>query len=160
MSHLSQTVHIDADREIVFDLLADPDRAPEWQGLVTDVRDVRGAPGTVGSTVTWLLRVSGRQLDARWTITGAERPVRLESHGTTTGGWARSTIELRPSGTGTTLVAAVDYELPGDILGGFLGLLTGNAIEREFRRSYWRLKGLAEAAAAEQRMAGEAEAAN
>ncbi len=43
----------------------------------------------------------------------------------------------------------MEYELPGEIVGSLFGMLTGNRIEREFRRSYEQLKRILEPGAAE-----------
>jgi uncharacterized membrane protein len=63
------------------------------------------------------------------------------------GGWARWTTVIEPDGDGSRLRVTLEYELPGEIVGSLFGMLTGNRIEREFRRTYERLKGLAETAA-------------
>ncbi len=153
MSHLTLTLRVAAEPEIVFDLLADPERAADWQELVVASTDIAGTPGTGDSRATWLVRIHGRELRVAWAVAAADRPHRLEAVATSDGGWARTVTTLAAVPDGTDLTVTIDYQLPGAILGGFLGLLTGNAIEREFHHSYWRLKGMAEALAIEARLA-------
>jgi hypothetical protein len=62
------------------------------------------------------------------------------------GGWARWTTMIEPDGDGSRLRVTLEYELPGEIVGSLFGMLTGNRIEREFRRTYEGLKHLAETA--------------
>ena len=40
MSHLSTTLRIAASPVLVFDLIADPARSPEWQTLVAEMGDI------------------------------------------------------------------------------------------------------------------------
>ena len=43
---------------------------------------------------------------------------------------------------------SLEYELPGEIVGSLFGMLTGNRLEAEFKRTYANLKRIAEEAAA------------
>jgi hypothetical protein len=55
---------------------------------------------------------------------------------------------IEPSGSGCELQVSLEYELPGEIVGSLLGLLTGNRLAREFRRTYDTLKHVIETGAA------------
>ena len=144
MSHLSTTVRIEAPAAVVFDLIADPARSPEWQTLLAEMGDIAGRPGGIGSSFVGFYKVAGRKLASRFVVTAAERPRIFQVNGTTSGGWARWTTMLEPDGSGCTIEVRLEYELPGEIVGSLFGLLTGNRIEREFRRTYENLKRLAE----------------
>jgi ribosome-associated toxin RatA of RatAB toxin-antitoxin module len=144
MSHLSTTVRIEAPAAVVFDLIADPARSPEWQTLLAEMGDIAGRPGGIGSSFVGFYKVAGRKLASRFVVTAAERPRIFQVNGTTSGGWARWTTMLEPDGSGCTIEIRLEYELPGEIVGSLFGLLTGNRIEREFRRTYENLKRLAE----------------
>ena len=144
MSHLSTTVRIEAPAAVVFDLIADPARSPEWQTLLAEMGDIAGRPGGIGSSFVGFYKVAGRKLASRFVVTAAERPRIFQVNGTTSGGWARWTTMLEPDGSGCTIEVRLEYELPGEIVGSLFGLLTGNRIEREFRRTYANLKRLAE----------------
>jgi ribosome-associated toxin RatA of RatAB toxin-antitoxin module len=144
MSHLSTTLRIEAPAVAVFDLIADPARSPEWQTLLADMGDIAGRPGGIGSSYVGYYKVAGRKLASRFVVTAAERPRLLQVNGTTSGGWARWTTMIEDHGTACQVQVGLEYELPGEIVGSLFGLLTGNRIEREFRRTYDNLKHLAE----------------
>lgn len=148
MSHLTAHLRVRVPPETVFDLVADPARAPEWQSLVASVRDPTGVSGTVGSAFTGVIEVAGRAIQARFLVTAASRPHRFEVTATTAGGWARTTVAIAPDGSGSAVEVRLDYELAGETLGGLLGMLTGNAIEREFLTTVRRLATVAEATVA------------
>jgi ribosome-associated toxin RatA of RatAB toxin-antitoxin module len=147
MSHLSTTLAVDAPATAVYDLIADPARSPEWQTLLAEMGAISGRPGGIGSSYVGYYRVAGRKLASRFVVTAAERPTLLQVNGTTTGGWTRWTTTIEPDGNRSRLRISLDYELPGEIIGSLFGMLTGNRIEREFRRTYDRLKRLAESSA-------------
>ena len=144
MSHLSTVLVVDAPAVTVFDIVADPTRSPEWQTLLADMGQITGRPGGVGSSYVGHYRVAGRRLAARFIVTAAERPTLHQVAGTTTGGWARWTTMIDPRGAQCEMRVSLEYELPGEIVGSIFGMLTGNRIELEFRRTYDHLKELAE----------------
>jgi hypothetical protein len=144
MSHLSTSLRIEAPPPAVFDMIADPARSPEWQTLFVEMGDIAGRPGGIGSSFVGFYRVAGRKLAGRFIVTAAERPRTFQVNGTTTGGWARWTTMIEPDGPASRVSVKLEYELPGEIVGSLFGLLTGNRIEREFRRTYDNLKRLIE----------------
>jgi ribosome-associated toxin RatA of RatAB toxin-antitoxin module len=144
MSHLSTTLRIEAPATAVWDLIADPARSPEWQTLLADMDEIAGRAGGIGSSFVGFYKVAGRKLASRFVVTAAERPAMLQVNGTTGGGWARWTTMIDDHGTACEIHVRLEYELPGEIVGSLFGLLTGNRIEREFRRTYVNLKALAE----------------
>jgi Polyketide cyclase / dehydrase and lipid transport len=144
MSHLSTVLVVDAPAVTVFDIVADPARSPEWQTLLVDIGEIAGRPGGVGSSYLGHYRVAGRRLAGRFVVTAAERPRLHQLAGTTTGGWARWTTEIEPRGGACELRIVLEYELPGEIVGSLFEMLAGNRVEQEFRRTYARLKEVAE----------------
>jgi hypothetical protein len=148
MSHLSTTLRIEATAASVFDLIAAPARSPEWQSLFVEMGEIAGRAGGIGSSFVGYYRVAGRKLGARFVVTAAERPTLFQVNGTTTGGWARWTTMLEPLGGACEIQVSLEYELPGEIVGSILGILTGNRVEREFRKTYDNLKRIAETQAA------------
>jgi len=147
LSHLSTTLVVDAPAVTLFDIVADATRNPEWQTLLAEMGDIAGRPGGVGSSYVGYYRVAGRRLVARFVVTAAERPTLHQVSGTTTGGWARWTTLIEPRGGQCEVRVTLEYELPGEIVGSIVRKLTGNRIEQEFRRTYDRLRELAEGAA-------------
>jgi ribosome-associated toxin RatA of RatAB toxin-antitoxin module len=151
MSHLSTTIRVEAPAEVVFDIVADPVRGPEWQTLISELGEVSGRPGGVGSSYTGYYKVAGRRLEGRFVVTAANRPTLHQAAGTTRGGWARWTTKIEPLEGGASEVhVSLEYELPGEVLGSLFGMLSGNRLEQEFKRTYANLKRLAEATAAHQ----------
>ena len=148
MSHLSTTLHVDARPEIVFDLIADPSRSPEWQKLNVELGEISGRPGGVGSSYSGYYHVAGRRIEARFVVTAAERPEIYQVAGTARGGWARWTTFVEPGEGGADVRVSLEYELPGEIVGSLLGLLTGSRLQDAINRTYAELKNVAEADAA------------
>lgn len=147
MSHLTTALRIEASPAAIFDLIADPARSPEWQTLLVEMGEIAGRSGGIGSSFVGYYRVAGRRLAARFIVTAADRPLLLQVNATTSGGWARWTTMLEPAGRACNVRVELEYELPGEIVGSLFGLLTGNRLERELRRTYENLKRLAEAPA-------------
>lgn len=145
MSHLSTTIHVEASPEIVFDLIADPSRASEWQTLLADMGEISGRPGGVGSSYSGFYRVAGRRIEARFVVTAADRPRIHQAAGTARGGWVRWTTFIDPAGGGADVRVSLEYELPGEIVRSVLGALTGSRLQRAFHRTYQNLKRVAEA---------------
>lgn len=148
MSHLSTTIRVEASPEVVFDLIADPTRAPEWQTLLAEMGEISGRPGGVGSSYIGYYRVAGRRIEGRFVVTAAERPRIHQATGTTRGGWTRWTTYIDPADGGSDVRVALEYELPGEIVRSVLGVLTGTRLQRAFHRTYLNLKRVAEAEAA------------
>jgi len=148
MSHLSTTVRVEAPPDVVYDIVADPSRGPEWQTLVSELGDVAGRPGGVGSSYVGYYRLAGRRLEGHFVITAADRPSLHQAAGTTRGGWARWTTMIEPQdgGIASEVRVSLEYELPGEVVGSLFGMLTGNRLEAEFKRTYLNLKRLAESA--------------
>ena len=148
MSHLSTTLNVGAPPEIVFDLIADPSRGPEWQKLLVELGEISGRPGGVGSSYTGYYHVAARRIEGRFVVTAAERPKIYQAAGTARGGWARWTTYIEPADGGSSIRVSLEYELPGEIVGSLLGLLTGSRLQDAFNRTYAELKRVAEADAA------------
>jgi hypothetical protein len=147
MSHLGTTFSVAAPPDIVFDLVADPSRAPEWQTMISDMGEISGRPGGVGSSYVGYYRVAGRRLEGRFVVTAAERPNLHQAAGTTRGGWARWTTMIEAVDGGSQVRVELEYELPGEMIGSLFGKLTGNRLEQELRKTYDNLRKLAEAEA-------------
>jgi len=145
MSHLSTTFRVGAQPDTVFDLVADPSRAPEWQTMITEMGEISGRPGGVGSSYTGFYRVAGRRIEGHFIVTAAERPTLHQAAGTTRGGWARWTTVIEAVDEGSEVRVDLEYELPGELIGSLFGILTGNRLDQEFRRTYDNLRELAEA---------------
>jgi polyketide cyclase/dehydrase/lipid transport protein len=147
MSHLGTTLRVGAPPDAVFDLIADPLRNPEWQTMITEMGEVSGRPGGVGSSYVGFYRVAGRRIEGRFVVTAAERPTLHQAAGTTRGGWARWTTMIEATDDGCEVRVDLEYELPDELLSSLFGLVTGNRLEQELIRTYDNLRKLAEAEA-------------
>ncbi len=145
MSHLSTTIHVEASTEVVFDLIADPARGPEWQTLLAEMGYISGRPGGVGSSYTSYYRVAGGRLEGRFIVTAAERPKIHQAAGTTRGGWARWTTIIEPADGGADVRVSVEFDLPGEVVGSLFGMLTSTRLKQAFDRTYANMKRVAEA---------------
>jgi len=147
LSHLSTTFRVTAPPDVVFDLIANPARAPEWQTMISEMGEISGRPGGVGSSYVGFYKVAGRRLEGHFVITAAERPSLHQAAGTTRGGWARWTTMIEPIDGGSEVRVDLEYELPGEVLGSLFGILTGTRLDQEFRRTYENFRNLVEAEA-------------
>jgi uncharacterized membrane protein len=150
MGHVRNSVHIDAPAEIAWDVGRDPNRIPEWNTTVVEVKDLSGPLDQPGTTYTAVSKIVGRPLDVRWRIDRVEPLRRLESSASAPGGGsAQLTVEYVPEGGGTTVSVEVDYELPMGFLGDMADkLFAERAMTRDLRHSGENFKALVEEAAA------------
>jgi hypothetical protein len=146
MSQLSVRFRVAAPPEAAWDLIADPGHYDAWQSFVGEVVEADGRPGAVGSSFTAIQLVSGRPVENRFVVSESVRPRIFETISTTAGGWTRLRTEIDPDEGGSTISASITYELAGTVLGTVLRRVSGNTVEREFRRSYGRLAELLEPA--------------
>jgi uncharacterized protein YndB with AHSA1/START domain len=145
MSRLRIQFIVPASPVPVWDFVVDPARIDAWQTYMGRVVATTGDPGAIGSSCTSMQRVAGRDVEYRLVVRESRPPEFLETLATTEGGWSRqrTTIAPEPDG-GSTVTAEIAYELSGSVLGSMLGRVSGNVAEREFRRSYARLRDLLE----------------
>jgi carbon monoxide dehydrogenase subunit G len=146
MAHISSSIHVDAPPERVWEVLANVERAPEWQAGTIEVRDIKGSLDEVGGSYTSILKIAGRPLEGHWETTRAERPRLIEFKGTAPGGGrATGSQRLEASGHGTDLTFEIDYELPGGFLGQMANkLFVERQLERDANHSLENLKALCE----------------
>ena len=147
MGHVVNHVHIDAAPERVFGLAIQPERLPEWQANLVEVRDVSGPGDQVGTSWTAIMKIGGRKLDGRWEVTRVERPTYVELSGTAPGGGRATVINrFEPEDGGTDASIELDYVLPGGFLGGVADkLFVERSVERDTRHSGENFKAICEA---------------
>ena len=150
MGYVSIARHVDAPIGRVFDLVVSPPRLAEWMTIVTRVHDAPEALDRPGATYHADLKVGGRRLTARWTVTKVVAP-RLLRVMTDDDRDGRSTVwlTLTSIGEGTEIQLEVDYELPAAFLGQFTDrIFVQRGIARELRHSLMNLGAIAEEPAA------------
>jgi uncharacterized membrane protein len=116
MAEIHKSVTIDAPAERVFDLLDDPSSISSYTPNVERVEDVRQSEQRIGDTFRVIYKVVGVTFEEKFTVTGYERPTRLESR-FENGMKGTFVYRLAPQGEQATLSVDVEYELPGGALG-------------------------------------------
>lgn len=149
MPRLEHELFIEAPPERVFELLAQPERTPEWSPSVVSMRRIDSGPISVGSLTEGVVKVLGTTQRAKGRCTAFDPPRRLVIHSSTNlGGKSLSDTELVPEGTGTRLRARLEYSVPGGGLGKLLNkLVAEEQIRGDLEQGLRRFKTIAEAEA-------------
>jgi len=146
MGHLSESIHIDAPIDHVWDLNADCRRMPEWDVNTIEVKDCPDRIDRVGARYTSVSRVMGRNLTGTSETTKVDKPRLLEQKmALPGGGHATLTVTFTEAGGGTDSTFTVDYQLPGGMFAGVAEKLLSGSIERDIRHSNENFKALCEA---------------
>jgi carbon monoxide dehydrogenase subunit G len=130
---VEDSVEIARPQELVYALVRDLERAPEWQGSLEAV-DVQAGTET--------RRLGGLRQEAAFLVVEDDPPRRLAIASEGGPANARATFELEPSGDGTLVKFTLEVELRGAarVAGG----LVKTAAQREVRSSLQKLKEVAE----------------
>jgi uncharacterized membrane protein len=130
---VDDSIEISKPQEVVYALVRDLERAPEWQGSLESV-DVHAG--------TELRRVGGMRRESAFLVVEDDPPRRLAI--TSEGGSvrARATFELEPDGDGTRVSFMLEFELHGPTR--LAGRFAKTAAQREVRSSLQKLKEVAE----------------
>jgi uncharacterized membrane protein len=131
---VQDAIDIEKPQELVYSLVRDLERAPEWQGSLESV-DIHAG--------TEVRRVAGMRHEATFLIVEDDAPRRLAI--TSEGGpvKARATFDLEPHGDGTRVAFTMELDLHG--ASRIAGRLARTAARREIRTSLEHLKQVAEA---------------
>ncbi len=130
---VEDSVEIAKPQELVYALVRDLERAPEWQASLEAV-DVQAGTET--------RRLGGLRQEAAFLVVEDDPPRRLAIASEGGPANARATFELEPSGDGTLVKFTLEIELRGAarVAGG----LVKTAAQREVRSSLQKLKEVAE----------------
>jgi len=130
---IEDSVDIDRPCELVYELVRDLERAPEWQESLESV-DVHAG--------TEVRKFGGLRHEASFIVQEDDPPRRLVM--TSEGGpaFARASFDLQQSGDGTRVDFSLEVELHG--AARFAGGIVKAAAQREARSNLERLKELAE----------------
>ena len=130
---IEDSVEIAKPQELVFALVRDLERAPEWQESLESVDLHAGIE---------VRRVAGLRQEATFLVVEDDPPRRLAITSESGPADARATFELEPSGDGTLITFTLEVELHG--AARFAGGLVKTAAQREVRSSLQKLKEVAE----------------
>jgi uncharacterized membrane protein len=131
---VEDSVVIEKPQEIVYALVRDLERAPEWQDSLEEVDVHEG---------TEVRRLGGMRQDASFLILEDDPPRRLVIASEGGPADARATFDLEPSGDGTLVKFSLEVELRG--AAKLAGPFAKTAAQREVRASLQKLKEVAEA---------------
>ncbi len=131
---IDESIEIEKPPEVVWTLVRDLERAPEWQESLESV-DVHAG--------TEVRRFAGRTQEATFVVVEDDAPRRLVI--TSEGGpaYARATLDLSAAGDGTRVEFTLELELHG--AARLAGGIVRSAAQREVSANLQRLKELAEA---------------
>lgn len=130
---IEESVDIAKPVEVVYTLIRDLDRAPDWQETLESV-DVHAG--------TEVRSFGGRRQESSFVIVEDDPPRRLVINSDSQPALVRAEFELHQSGDGTRLDFTLDVQLRG-VARFAAGMIRGSA-ERGARDDLQRLKELAE----------------
>ena len=130
---VEDSVEIAKPQELVFALVRDLERAPEWQDSLESV-DVQAG--------TEVRRLGGRRQEATFLVVEDDPPRRLAISSEGGPADARATFDLEPAGDGTLVTFTLDVELRG--AARIAGPIVKTTAQREVRSSLEKLKEVAE----------------
>jgi carbon monoxide dehydrogenase subunit G len=130
---LEDSIHVDRSPEVVYALVRDLERAPEWQDSLESV-DVEAG--------TEVRRFGGRRVEASFFVLEDDPPRRFAISSEGGPAEARAEFDLEPDGDGTRVVFTVDLRLRG--AARLASGVVKPTAQREMRADLERLKELAE----------------
>jgi uncharacterized membrane protein len=130
---VEDSVEIAKPQELVYAIVRDLERAPEWQGSLESV-DVHAG--------TEVRRLGGRRLEATFLIVEDDPPRRLAITSEAGRAAVRATFDFEPSGDGTLVTFKLDLALHG--AARIAGRIVKTTAQREVRSSLQKLKEVAE----------------
>lgn len=140
------TIEINADAEVVFGCLEDPNRAMEWMTSVTKGEIIEETPEVVGTTFREYIEENGRGTEMRGVITACEKNARLAFH--LEGDFNSVDVEftLAAAGGATRLTQTANVQFKGflRIISVVMGPLFKKKTIQQSREEFAKLKELCE----------------
>lgn len=130
---LEDSIYVDRSAEVVYALVRDLERAPEWQDSLESV-DVEAG--------TEVRRFGGRRVEASFFVLEDDPPRRFAISSQGGPAEARAEFDLEPDGDGTRVVFTIDLRLRG--AARLASGVVKPTAQREMRGDLERLKELAE----------------
>jgi carbon monoxide dehydrogenase subunit G len=130
---LEDSIYVDRSPEVVYALVRDLERAPEWQDSLESVDAEAG---------TEVRRFGGRRVEASFFVLEDDPPRRFAISSEGGPAAARAEFDLEPDGDGTRVVFTIDLRLRG--AARLASGVVKPTAQREMRGDLERLKELAE----------------
>jgi uncharacterized membrane protein len=130
---IEESIEIDRPCELVYALVRDLERAPEWQESLESVDVQMGAE---------VRKFGGLRHEASFIVQEDDPPRRLVMTSESDPAYVRASFDLRQSGDGTRVDFALELDLRGATR--FAGGIVKAAAQREAKANLERLKELAE----------------
>jgi len=145
MTKLEREIHIDADPDVVYDRLMDPDCLGDWVTIQDELVEAPDGDLVQGSELVQRMKIAGQKFKLRWKVERADRPSRTIWNGRgPLGSKARVTYDLAANNGGTDFTYTNEYSLPGGPVGRIAGRAVVGASGAEADRTLERLKKLIE----------------
>lgn len=143
MVRVDYTVTIERPVEDVFAYLTDPEKLPEWQSTLVEIRKESEGPTAVGTRLTEVRRFLGRRMESTLEVTEYEQNRKWSLK--TVSGPVPYTVDhtLEPSDGGTRLAWVGEGE-PGGFF-KFAEPIVARAAKRQFGSDFETLKDILEA---------------
>ena len=148
MPTIEERITISAPPEAVFELLAAPERAPEWTPNLVSVERVSEVPAGPGLETRVVANLAGRHSRGTGRCLAWDPPTQLILETVLDVGLRSvTTFRCAPWDGTTEVVAQVDYSLPSGLAGLLGGFLGDRLARRDLREALANLKRLSEAEA-------------
>jgi uncharacterized membrane protein len=146
MGKIKKSVDINAADDVVFDLLTDLDRLPQWSTITVETHGTPRQPIEEGDTFVQTLRILGQPVETQWRVVEHKRPRKLAYETTAPGGGRMEMKQSVSDSAGVSKVEfEIDYDLPQDLAAALETEVAERRHERELEHSLHNLKDLAEA---------------
>ena len=145
MTKLEREIHIDAEPQVVYDTLMDPDCLGEWVSIQVELLEAPEGDLEQGDELVQRCKVAGRRFKLSWKVERADRPRKTVWRGKgPLGSKARVTYDLAANDGGTDFTYTNEYDLPGGPVGRLAGRAVVSASGAEADKTLERLKRLVE----------------
>ena len=147
MKEIKRSIQVESDADVVFALLADLPRRPDWVATTIQTFDLPTDPLRTGQTFRQSMRVVGTPTETYWRVVDIEPPCRIAYEVVCpAGGYLSMTQHVISLGDGARVDVIVRYELPPALLRGTLSTrYMDRRIEREMAVSLHNFRDLVEA---------------
>lgn len=145
MTKLEREIHIEADPEVVYDKLMDPDCLGDWVTIQDELLKAPDGDLHTGDELVQRCKVAGQRFKLSWKVEKADRPRRTIWNGRgPLGSKARVTYDLAANNGGTDFTYTNEFDLPGGPAGRLAGRAVVGASGPEADKTLRRLKDLIE----------------